>query len=828
MQRQPLKRYIGPIAALAVIFAAPAIWAQSVKSLIAHQPSPGAVDLKAAAVYVDSGDFKLANIAAGLLCDDVQRVTGAKPALITDPAKLSGQAIIVGTIGYSPVLDQLIAQGRFDATGITGQWETYRLAVVANPLPNVPSALVIAGSDRRATAYGVFDLSEAIGVSPWYWWADATPVHQDALYVQTGSVKDGPPSVRYRGIFINDEDWGLEPWAAKTFEPQQHNIGPKTYAKAFELLLRLHANFLWPAMHPVSTEFGRIPENIKLADEWGIVMGASHTEAMNRNNVLWPKEGTGPWRYDTNHDNVLAYWEAWAKLRGPYEAVWTLGIRGVHDAAMLGPPDVPSRIKIVETAIADQRELIKKYVNPDVEKVPQAFTPYKEVLTLYQHGLKVPDDVTLLWPDDNFGYIRQLSTPAEQKRAGAAGIYYHISYLGHPRSYVWLNTTPPPLIWEEMSKAFDYGANRVWVCNVGDIKPGEIGMEFFLRLGWNIHAYDHTNVPQYLTDFAAREFGPDLAQPVADLLARYYHLGFIRKPEAMDTDSFNFKEAADRKAAYAALMDDATAIGKKLPADKQDEYFELVLYPVRAAGLTNDIFLDAQNGRPTGEDMKSLASETNYYNTTLAGGKWRYMMTEKGTDSTTWGFKWPAVAANSQLSVEISSAAPLVSIEAEHFTRNQARSGAQWETIAGLGRTADAVAVYPTTTPSITDPAQIVTQSPELDYDFTLPQGGPAQVTVYAIPTHRIHDGRGLRYAVAIDDEAPKIIGFEQNAGDTNREWGQNVIRNTAVTVTDHTLVAPGKHTLKVFMVDPGVLLEKLVVSFGAPPASDLGPPETR
>jgi hypothetical protein len=757
----------------------------------------------------------------------MERVTGHKPALQHDPAKLSGQTVIVGAIGHSPLIDQLIAAGKFDASGVTGQWETCRIAVVPHPLPNVDSALVIAGSDRRGAAYGVFDLSQAIGVSPWYWWADSTPVHQDSLYIQSGSVKDGPPSVKYRGIFINDEDWGLEPWAAKTFEPKQHNIGPKTYAKVFELLLRLHGNFLWPAMHPVSTEFGRIAENIKLADDWGIVMGASHTEAMNRNNVLWPKEGTGPWRYDVNRTNVLDYWEQWAKLRGPYEAVWTLGIRGVHDAAMLGPPDVPSRIKIVETAIADQRDLIKKYVNPDVEKVPQAFTPYKEVLTLYQHGLKVPDDVTLLWPDDNFGYIRQLSTPAEQQRAGAAGIYYHISYLGHPRSYVWLNTTPPALIWEEMTKAYDYGANRVWVCNVGDIKPGEIGMDFWLRLGWNIHAYDRLSIANYLYDFARREFGSELAAPIADVLSRYYRLGFTRKPEAMDVDSFNFDEAVQRKAEYARLMDDATTIGARLPPEKQDAYYELVLYPVRASGLTNDVFLDSQNGKSTARDLDLIAKETGYYNDTLAGGKWRYIMTEKGTDSTTWGFQWPKGAATPKSSIEINPTGPVVSIEAEHFSRTVPRGGAQWQTIPGLGRTADCVAVFPTTTPSIADVNQLTAQSPELDYDFSVSQGGPAQVTVYALPTHRIHDGRGLQYAVTIDDETPRVIGFEQSAGDTNRAWGQNVIRNIAVTVTNHAIAAAGKHTLKVFMVDPGVLLEKLVVSFGPLPASELGPPET-
>ncbi|MGA2231247.1 MAG: glycosyl hydrolase 115 family protein [Tepidisphaeraceae bacterium] len=792
---------------------------------IIHAPVPGGFDLagssSAANVFVDSGDFKLANIAGGLLCDDVERVTGIKPSLAHDAAKLSSRAVLIGTLGHSPLIDQLAASGKIDARSVTGKWETYLIQIVDHPLPNVASALVIAGSDRRGTAYGVFDLSQAIGVSPWYWWADVTPVHQDTLVVQNALVEQGPPSVKYRGIFINDEDWGLEPWAAKTFEPEVGNIGPKTYTKVFELILRLRGNFLWPAMHPVSTEFGRIPANINLADDWGIVMGASHTEAMNRNNVLWPQEGTGEWRYDTNRTNVLAYWEQWAKLRGPYEAVWTEGIRGVHDSAMNGPKDMPSRVKIVETAIADQRDLLRKYVNADVTKVPQLFAPYKEVLAIYQAGLKVPDDVTLLWTDDNYGYIRQLSTPAEQQRAGASGIYYHISYLGHPRSYVWLNTTPPALIWEEMTKAYDYGANRVWVLNVGDIKPGEIGMEFWMRLGWSIHAYDRQNIPDFLNDWATRDFGPAEAPAIAKVMATYYRLGFAQKPEAMDTMSFNRDEAIQRLKEYDAVATEAQAINDRLPRDKRDAFFELVLYPVQICDWVNHAYLAPDRT----EALKNISDATDKYNTAIAGGKWHEMMTEKGTTSTTWGYQWPTASRP-----PLDAAAPegeCFSVLAEHSTRKIARNGAQWQSITGLGRIGDSMAVFPTTTPSVADAAQLATQSPEMDYDFTATAAGDVQLTVYAIPTHRIDPGRGLRYAAAIDDETPTIEGFDQEAGDTNRAWSANVIHNAAITTTTHTISAVGKHTLKIFMVDPGVVLEKFVISSAPLPPSDLGPPET-
>ncbi|HWA09748.1 MAG TPA: glycosyl hydrolase 115 family protein [Opitutaceae bacterium] len=813
---------------IALLLVAPIQAADMAGLSISGTDTAGAVKLvlgqTTASIYVDAQEPRLVGIAAGLLSDDVNRVTGRHPPVVHDAAQLGPDAVIVGSIGHSAVIDRLIAAGRIDPAGVRGQWETYRLQVVDHPLPGVAQALVIVGSDRRGAAYGVVTLSEAIGVSPWYWWADVTPRHRDALVVAPQSFTEGPPSVKYRGIFINDEDWGLEPWAAKTFEPAQGNIGPKTYERVFELLVRLKANYLWPAMHPVSTEFARIPANVALADDWGIVMGASHTEAMNRNNVLWPEEGTGEWRYDTNASHLLAYWEEWAKQRGKYEAVWTLGIRGVHDSAMLGPPDPDAKMHVVEQAIDGQRGLLQKYVNPDLRQVPQLFAPYKEVLELYQRGMKVPEDVTLLWTDDNFGYIRQLPTPEEQKRSGASGIYYHISYLGRPRSYVWLETTPPALIWEEMTKAYAYGADRIWVVNVGDIKPGEIGMDFWFRLGWNVHAYDRESVAHFLTDWAAREFGRDQAPAIAAIMERYYRLGFDRKPEAMDRTSFNETEARQRLADYDALLKTTDEIAARLPADRHDAFYELVLYPVKVCTLVNHVYLAAD----AAEAMKQIETETAYFNDILAGGKWKNLMTVRGTTSAAYGFKWPT--GTMEFPKESAPAtAPELSVNAGHFTRNVPRGGGEWKSIAGLGRQSDALTVFPVTVPSIAEPAQIVRQSPELDYEFTTAAGAASvQVAVYAVPTHRINATRGQRYAVAIDDQAPQIVGFEQTSGDsTNPAWQQNVIRNISVNRTDHAIAGPGRHTLRVFMVDPGVVLEKFVVSSHPLPASEFGPPET-
>ncbi|HZZ28788.1 MAG TPA: glycosyl hydrolase 115 family protein, partial [Pirellulales bacterium] len=756
------------------------------KLLVGHEAEADSLKLtmggKTADIYVAPEDFKLANIAAGILADDINRVTGHKPQVKNDLNQLGPDAVIIGTIGHSALVDRLIAEKKIDDSDVRGQWETFKLQKISRPMEGIQMALVIFGSDRRGTAYGVFALSEAIGVSPWYWWADVTPEKHTALVINGGEIKEGPPSVKYRGIFINDEDFGIEPWAANTFEPEQHNIGPKTYQKVFELLLRLKGNYLWPAMHNVSKEFGRVPENVKDADDWGIVMGSSHTEAMNRNNVLWPKEGQGPWRYDENRDNMLAYWEQWAKERGPYEAVWTLGIRGVHDSAMEGPSDPEARVKIVEQVFADQQALLQKYVNADLRKVPQMFAPYKEVLSLYQRGMHVPDDVTILWTDDNFGYIRQLSTPQEQQRAGAAGIYYHISYWGNPRSYLWLNTTPPALIWEEMTKAYQYGANRIWVLNVGDIKPGEIGIDFWLRLAWNIHAYDRQSVANYLVDWATREFGHGEAAAIVDVMSKYYRLGFIRKPELIDLNSFNANERHVRLMEYDAILQKTESIQDRLPADCHDAFYELVLYPVKISDLVNHVFLDDSN---QARALDQIKAETEYYNRTLAGGKWHYMMTVKGTTNAHISFKWPTNDSRPDKVVEEKDViAPELSVNAEHFTRNVSRGDSQWLPIAGLGRQADVLTVFPVTTANVTESAKIKTDSPELDYDFTVAKAGQVGVTAYAIPTHRINAQHGLRYAVAVDDEEPRIVDFEHP--ENSQAWQQNVIRNASITSTSH------------------------------------------
>ncbi|HEX8414709.1 MAG TPA: glycosyl hydrolase 115 family protein, partial [Sphingomicrobium sp.] len=388
---------------------------------IEERPSAGSVALAGANVVTAPGDHEVVQIAAEDLRRDLQRVTAGGSG---------GTPIWAGTIGRSPAIDQLDASGKLDVTALKGRWESFVIATVERPAPGVPRALVIVGSDRRGTAYGIYELSRAIGVSPWHWWADVTPLRRSGLFVRAGTQRFGPPSVKYRGIFINDEDWGLTPWSATNFEPGTAGMGPKTYAKVFELLLRLKANTLWPAMHKISPAFNTNPDNARLADRFAIVMGSSHAEPMLRNNVGEWTADSRDYDYGKKPDVVRAYWEERVRSNGRFENIYTLGMRGIHDSGMQGANDMPTRRRMLESIFADQRGMISRHVSPRVERVPQVFTPYKEVLDVYRAGLTVPDDVTIMWPDDNFGYIRRFPAATERNRSGGSGIYYHLSYLG--------------------------------------------------------------------------------------------------------------------------------------------------------------------------------------------------------------------------------------------------------------------------------------------------------------------------------------------------------------------------------------------------------------
>ncbi len=618
---------------------------------------------KAADVLTDAADARVVSLAASALADDIRMVAGVKPRTLTKPDGKTKYAIIIGTVEKNSLIKSLIKSKKLDATGINGKWETFVIATVDRPFGAAKAALVVAGSDRRGAAFGAFELSKQIGVSPWVWWADVKPEKRASLIVKKGKWIFGPPSVKYRGIFLNDEDFGLKPWAAKTFEPETGDIGPKTYAKIFELLLRLKANHIWPAMHNCTRAFNHYDKNKLVADDYAIVMGSSHCEQMLRNNVdEWDFKKYGDWSYVNNKSNLLRYWDERVSANAPFENIYTIGMRAIHDSGMPDGKSVGEKVAILDSIIADQRKMLAEHVNKDVTKVPQVFIPYKEVLQIYWGGLKVPDDVTLVWPDDNFGYIRRLSTPEEAKRSGGSGVYYHISYWGPPHDYLWLNTTPPALLWEEMNKAWAFNARTLWMLNVGDIKPHEIGMELFLQMGWDIKRWNEKNIGRFLVEWARREFGTN-ASEIADIMSRYYLLNTHRKPEHMGFyDKYSLlaqnqdpefslyqygDEAQKRIDAFDEIEKRAETVYEKMSPDKKDAYYQLVLYPVRTSSLLNKKHLYAYKSRryvkqgrasvtdyarKSEEALAKLHEDTFYYNTKMSGGKWKGMMDDSPND----------------------------------------------------------------------------------------------------------------------------------------------------------------------------------------------------
>jgi hypothetical protein len=814
------------------------------------QPQTGDFPLvpgdRAADLVIGADDFKVVAIAAHDLAADIERVSGRKPDVRTATEGIAGPIVLIGTLGRAPAIDALVAAGHLDVAALRGAWETFLIATVADPLPGAKSGLVIVGSDRRGTAFGVYELSQAIGVSPWYWWADVAPAHRDTLFVAAGTHRFGPPSVKYRGIFINDEDWGLQPWAAQTFEPEHGGIGPKTYAKVFELLLRLKANTLWPAMHACTKPFNSFPENAVLADDYAIVMGSSHAEPMLRNNVgEWPHDRAADYNYVTNRDGVRKYWEDRVAANGRYENIYTLGMRGIHDSNMQGPKTDAERIRVLEQVFADQRAMLARQVRPDVERVPQMFCAYKEVLELYRQGLKVPDDVTIVWPDDNFGYVRSFASAEERKRSGGFGVYYHLSYLGAPLSYLWLCTTPPALVWEEMAKAYDSGAHTIWIVNVGDIKPAEIGTEFFLQMAWDINRWRRDNLPDYLVEWATREFGAAHAPEIAAIMADYYRLNYQRKPEHLQwwlpkespqPSPLTPAETRERSQAFTALRDRAAKIQAALPPAQRDAFFETVFYPVNGTALANERYFAGERAARSGladaaaaartADAR-LTDETRIFSEQIVGGKWRgFIRLEPADDD--WRTMRIALWALPQFPptpAPADSAGGLISLEAEHFSRNTGRDGvAAWQIIPGLGRTGEgSVAVLPTTAPRIAL-ARAATDAPRLDYAVNFAAAGEFRLQAYLIPTHPIAGG-SLRFAVALDEAAPQLVELVVNDGGAG--WAQGVLDNTRVAMTKLKVSASGAHTLHVFGLEPGVVIDKLVIDCGGLKPSYLGPPET-
>lgn len=923
------------------------------KRFISEKSGPGYFQLAAEGIAsplcISAADYKGVAIAAKSLQADIDSVTRITPELLTGDVPGHKQVVIIGTIGKNPVIGNLIAENKIDVKGIAGKWEAHLTQVVQNPLPGIERALVIAGSDKRGTIYGIYELSAQIGVSPWYWWADVPIKKKSNLYLLPGRHADSGPAVKYRGIFINDEAPAFSGWAREKFGGINH----KAYEKVFELILRLKGNYLWPAMWGNAFNDDDKLDPV-LADEYGIVMGTSHHEPMDRAQQEWKRYGKGPWNYETNGPELRDFWKKGIENMGNKETIVTVGMRGDGDM----PMTEGSNIALLEKIVHDQRKIIADVTGKDTAQTPQMWALYKEVQDYYDKGMRVPDDVTLLLCDDNWGNIRKLPKLNAPKRKGGYGIYYHFDYVGGPRNYKWLNTNPISKVWEQMHLAYEYGDRQVWIVNVGDLKPMEFPISFFLDYAWSADKWNEDQLDDYTREWAAQQFGRAHAAEIAKILTLYTRYNGRRKPELLDQNTYslvNYREFEKVVDDYDKLRDEALSLYQNIPAAYKDAYFELVLHPVEACANLNELYynaalnkLYAAQGRAatnvTAEKVKQLfakdAEISNYYNKTLAGGKWDHMMDQTHIGYTGWqeppvnkmpdvttinlpstpqmgvaieGSKawWPQEQAKAVLPafspgekqghyieifnrgqgafdfsatsdkpyVKVSPAngrvtdgqriwvnidwakvpkgesiAPVVitgpdgskvnvavpidnrlpvtnfgfyesdgyiSMEAGHFTQSVAKPGAGWTEIPGYGRTLSGM-----------EAAQVTTgrqkpggDSPRLEYDIHLADTGNVKVNMYISPTLDFTNSGGLHYAVSIDDEKPQIINI--NADESEAAWSRDVSNNIKLLTTVHHISKPGKHVLKYWMVDPAVVLQKIVIDCGGEKPSYLGPPES-
>ncbi len=887
-------------------------------------------------IYASKPREKAPMLVADMLARDLTALTGVSPTVASDLSGCQTVCVVIGEID-SPLVRKLTQAAHIDTRALKGAWEQYGRTTIKTPQGQ--SILLIYGSDRRGMIYGVVDLSREMGISAWEWWADVTPRRVDHIAVKSDAYLSKAPSVTYRGIFLNDEDWGLKPWAAKTFEPETGNIGPKTYARIYELMWRLKANTLWPAMHNITTPFYKIAENPKLADDYAIVVGTSHAEILMRNNFgEWDEKKDGDFNFFTNPDRMAAYWKARVEAVKGYDNLYTVGLRGVHDSAMEGAKTVDQAREALGGALKVQRNILSQAFKKPADQIPQTMTLYKEVLDTYQSGLVVPDDITLLWTDDNYGYIRELSTPEEQARKGGTGVYYHISYWGQPHDYLWLGTTHPALIREEMGKAYALNSRKEWIVNVGDIKPAEFLSQYFLDLAFDAKGFDKSP-RDALKDWTRSQFGGDHADEITQVMMDYYDLAFLRRPEFMgwngvepvtrtQTDGFvgaDGYEAQDRLAAYQNLKARAEAIADTLPEDRRSAYFELVLYPVRSAANLNARILSldlaalyARTGRAAANSYVARAeaaqaqidTDTAAYNG-LEKGKWNGMMDSQPRKLPVFiPPAWPHYEASPQTGCDLAFAGGAV-INAHDFphvtfTRGvpdsrvvelytyeardvafkvaqisgvtpsltqgvlnadsayQARIRLDWDGQGAAGKVSITCGTQTFSVPvdvldpapqtvhanednqSVMIPAALVTNTDwrrieglgftgaaiesrldlpsradsdavtPLSYQFFNRSTGDAKLEIIALPTHPLTPRSKLRVAVSVDGAAPVVVDFK-TVGRSD-VWKRNVLSNTARGSVPLKL-DKGVHDLKVYALDPGVILDRFEISFdGAPP----------
>ena len=787
-----------------------------------------AIDLAKAIIVYDKADCALTAKMAGVLADDIERVTGVRPAISTETVK--GNCIVLATLGRSR-----FANGHTELKGYA--------------IDSDKRSVRITGSDARGLAYGVFHVSEKIGVSPWYWWADV-PVKRGRKAEYEETMVSKAPTVKYRGIFINDEDWGLKVWASKTFEKELGDIGPKTYDKVCELILRLRGNMLAPAMHSCTGAFYSHPESQVVADSWGIMITTSHCEPLLFNNASeleWKKEVDGEWNYVTNGKHILDKLDRRIRETAQYDNIYTVGMRGLHDEAMKGSTDPRERARVLEKVIGEQRKILRKYKGRAEDDIPQIFVPYKETLDIYDAGLDLPDDITIVWPDDNYGYMKRVSSPEERKRKGGSGVYYHISYLGTPHDYLWMNTTPPVLMYEELKKAYDAGADRYWLLNVGDIKPMELGIQTFMDMAWDMESFDYEKAYYHQADFMARTFGKfyqwdstyvNIRNRYAGLLKRYYRPAWDRKPEYMgyeiEWDSeensrmhdapFNvdtgfvftklhYNERFDDYQALFCTIDDY--IKRFLPDSLQTPFFEMFGYSAYSAVFNDWKFMVAQRNHMTG-DAKAAEGVRFYqegidglvreYNTML-DGKWNGMMSEVPPGYVAEYHKMPPLVNEPTDKYKLPEE-QTYTVYDKYLEFGVGKKEKPFRIIHGIG-THWFVLQLGDAHDRQEDPTSL--SSSHIDIPFDL-EGDSVKLQISTVPVWPLYRGRSNRFGVSVDGCKPVVC--ENEIVEWSFPWKLQVLN----TRKDYLLTLPvdrnrTSHTLTFVIGDPGQMIQMVTYS---------------
>lgn len=911
-------------------------------------------------ILYSAEDDMLIKKSANFLAEDIEKISGKKPVVNVALGSSSEPVIIVGTIGKSGLIDNLIKANKIKVEEIRGDWERFIIQTVDAPYPGIKKALVIAGSDRRGAAYGVFTLSKEMGVSPWYWWADVPVKKQAEIYIENTRYVSVSPSVKYRGIFLNDEAPALRNWAVEKFGGFNHLF----YEKVCELLLRNKANYLWPAMWLPTIFAEDDVDNARTAHEFGIVVSTSHHEPMMRAHEEWARFGGGLWNYTSNKEKLKDFWQGGIARMGKYESVVTVGMRGDGDEAMAEE----SAVDLLKTIITDQRNIIADVTKKPAHETPQVWALYKEVQDYYDKGMRVNDDITVLFSDDNWGNIRFLPKKSDSHKGGY-GMYYHLDYVGAPRSYKWQNVTQLERVWEQMKLTYESGVKELWIVNVGDIKPMELPLNFFLDYAWDTKSIEAADLNSYYIKWAKEQFGSAHAVQIAELMARYTKYNARRIPEMLSPVTYSlthYREADRIVEAYGQLLKDSQQIRSQLSQEYQDAFYQLVFSPIEMCANLNELYVAAGKNRfyaGQGRASANLYADsvkylfnrddmlTKYYHEKFAGGKWNHMMSQTHIGYTNWNHppanKMPSVSyihnvdtallgyaiehgaqvnwngfsvegrgifsqrfpvfdalnnqqyyleiynrGNAKLAFSVKAQAdwikvgteqgmidydkkiyvsidwkkapkgiatgtilisgsgkqylvevPIknnlpkaigfiendgtVAIEASSYTRKNEGKDFKWTLVPNLGRTGSAMIIEP-----LTDGVQAVLKTaPSLEYVFTLFNPGELNIDTYLSPTQNFRKSDGLKFAIAIDDEAPTIVNLNEGENVPDYKyaawWQESVADHIRKKKSMHRVSKAGKHILKVWALDQGIVLQKFVINGGELRQTYLGPPES-